>query len=97
MKITSIDPFSIREDRTKVGVTKDKPRVGPTVEVPLDPLKRDSLDHKVVDIIEEAQKRAKKKGTERERRRKKGLTAYTKAGFSASALQEKGKKLDTRV
>ncbi len=97
MKITSIDPFSIREDRTKAGITREKPRVGPTVESQLDPLGKDALDHKVVDIIEESQKRAKKKSFDKERRRKKALQTYTKVGFAASPLQDKGKKLDTRA
>jgi len=95
LKVTSIDPFSIREQPQKVPAIKEKVAVEPTTEAQTDQIKRE--DNRLVDIIEEAQKRSKKRQGLTERRRRRALVNYTKVGFIERDLQERGNKLDTRA
>ncbi len=97
MKITAIDPFSVKEERIRV-TARAKPRVPVTTEAETDKtVKEEVREDRLLNIIEAAQHRAKKRRGSQDQRRRKAFDAYTLVLKGGRTLHDKGKKLDTRV
>lgn len=94
MKVTAIDPFSVKETRAKPEASKDKPKVQAPGEARLSPLEKEDSGGKLYDIIEEAQKRARKRHQSSDRRKRRAIAAYTLVLNGEGTLHEKGKKFD---
>jgi hypothetical protein len=97
LKITAIDPFSVKEDRIRVTEPKEKPLVQAPTESELETVRKEERGDKLLNIIEAAQQRAKKRKNFRDHRRRQAFDAYTLVLKGGRTLHEKGKKLDTRV
>jgi hypothetical protein len=97
LKITAIDPFSIKEDRTPPVGPKDKPKVEPAAESKLDPVSKDGGGGRLFDIIEEAKKRRAARGKISDRRKRVWLATYTLVLNGFRGLHDRGKKLDTKI
>ncbi|HEX4925986.1 MAG TPA: hypothetical protein VFV50_17975 [Bdellovibrionales bacterium] len=94
MKVTAIDPFSVKETRAKPEAAKGKPKVEAPAEAKLDPVKKDGAGGKLYDIIEEARKRAQKRNQSTDRRKRRALAAYALVLNGERTLHEKGQKFD---
>ncbi len=97
MKITAIDPFSLKEDRIRPTVPREKPLVPPLNESQLIPVEKEEGENRLFKIIEMAQQRAKNRENFRDHKRRKVFQAYTLVLKDGQTLHEKGRRLDTRV
>lgn len=96
MRITAIDPFSAKEDRTRPVGPKEKPLVAAPAEAALETVKREERGDKLLSIIEAAQQRAKKRKNLKDNKRRRAFDAYTLVLKGGRTLHDRGKKLDTR-
>ena len=98
LKITAIDPFSVKEERPRVAAPRDKQKVQPLTEAQREhEVKEEVRGDRLLNIIEAAQARSKKRRGSQDQRRRKAFDAYTLVLKGNRTLHDKGKKIDTRI
>jgi hypothetical protein len=97
LKLATIHPFSVVEARPAAEKPKPKSKVQGVTESAPDSVKQEGGHDRILNIIEEAQRRSKKRQALAGPKRKGVLNRYTKVLFQLESQQDRGLKLDKKV